>query len=136
MVMGIAIIILILQMEAPSHRQLNQITDYSRWTLALSYNVNHCILMLSKEGFSSTLKRLLEKCFWEGAHCFGGGGGVFHHGRQGIVAPDWGSRSMRRLVMLCLMSGTRSCCWKLGRVIMLKPHSIQLLISSPNSGNR
>lgn len=56
MAMGVVIIILILQTETPSHRQT---CGYSRQTLALSYSVNHCVMLLPKRGFHSQTKEVV-----------------------------------------------------------------------------
>lgn len=59
MAIGLVITILTLQMEAPSHRQVIQLTSYSVWTLALSYNVNHCVVLLFQRGFLSLTKEVV-----------------------------------------------------------------------------
>lgn len=46
-------------MEAPSHRQVIQLTSYSVWTLALSYNVNHRVVLLFQRGFLSLTKEVV-----------------------------------------------------------------------------
>lgn len=59
MAMGVVIIILILLTETPSHRQVIQLSGYNRKTLALSSNVNHCIMLLPKRGFRSQAKKVV-----------------------------------------------------------------------------
>lgn len=59
MAMGVVIIILVLQTETPSHRQVIQRSGYSRQTLALSYSVNCCIMLLPKRGFRSQTEEVV-----------------------------------------------------------------------------